>query len=191
MNLKELIFKTRSYRRFDESYRIDEKTIESLIDLARLSASGANKQPLKYLYFNSVKDCEKIFPYLAWAGYLTEWPGPDKGERPSGYIMILGDKKISELFGIDHGIAAQSIMLGATEAGLGGCIIASIKREELVNELSIPDNLDILLILALGKPVENVIIEEIKNSDVKYWRDTDKNHHVPKRSLNELIVKLK
>ena len=191
MNLKELIFKTRSYRRFDESYRIDEKTIESLIDLARLSASGANKQPLKYLYFNSVKDCEKIFPYLAWAGYLTEWPGPDKGERPSGYIMILGDKKISELFGIDHGIAAQSIMLGVTEAGLGGCIIASIKREELVNELSIPDNLDILLILALGKPVENVIIEEIKNSDVKYWRDPDKNHHVPKRSLNELIVKLK
>jgi nitroreductase len=191
MNLKELISKTRSYRRFDESYRIDEKKIESLIDLARLSASGANKQPLKYLYFNSVKDCEKIFPYLAWAGYLTEWPGPDKGERPSGYIIILGDRSISDVFGIDHGIAAQSIMLGATEAGLGGCIIASIKREELINELSIPDNLDILLVLALGKPVENVIIEEIKNSDVKYWRDSDKNHHVPKRSLKELIVKLK
>jgi nitroreductase len=191
MNLKELILKTRSYRRFDESYRIDEKTIESLIDLARLSASGANKQPLKYLYFNSVKDCEKIFPYLAWAGYLTEWPGPDKGERPSGYIIILGDRSISDVFGIDHGIAAQSIMLGATEAGLGGCIIASIKREELGNELSIPDNLEILLVLALGKPVENVIIEEIKTSDVKYWRDSDKNHHVPKRSLKELIIKLK
>ena len=191
MNLKELIFKTRSYRRFDESYRIDEKTIESHIDLARLSASGANKQPLKYLYFNSVKDCGKIFPYLAWAGYLTEWPGPDKGERPSGYIIILGDRSISDIFGIDHGIAAQSIMLGATEAGLGGCIIASIKREELINELSIRDNLEVLLVLALGKPVENVIIEEIKNSDVKYWRDSDKNHHVPKRSLNELIVKLK
>jgi nitroreductase len=191
MNLKELIFKTRSYRRFDESYRIDEKTIESLIDLARLSASGANKQPLKYLYFNSVKDCEKIFPYLAWAGYLTEWPGPDKGERPSGYIIMLGDRSISDIFGIDHGIAAQSIMLGASEAGLGGCIIASIKREELINELSIPDNLEILLVLALGRPVENVIIEEIKNSDVKYWRDSDKNHHVPKRSLKDLIVKLK
>ena len=191
MNLKELIFKTRSYRRFDESYRIDEKTIESLIDLARLSASGANKQPLKYLYFNSVKDCEKIFPYLGWAGYLTEWPGPDKGERPSGYIIMLGDRSISDIFGIDHGIAAQSIMLGATEAGLGGCIIATIKREELINELSIPDNLEILLVLALGKPVENVIIEELKNSDVKYWRDSDKNHHVPKRSLKELIVRLK
>lgn len=191
MNLKELIFKTRSYRRFDESYRIDEKTIESFIDLARLSASGANKQPLKYLYFNSVKDCEKIFPYLGWAGYLTEWPGPDKGERPSGYIIMLGDKSISDIFGIDHGIATQSIMLGATEAGLGGCIIATIKREELINELSIPDNLEILLVLALGKPVENVIVEDLKNSDVKYWRDADKNHHVPKRNLKELIVKLK
>lgn len=190
MNLKELIFKTRSYRRFDESHKIDAGTIESLIDLARLSASGANNQPLKYLYFNTAKDCEKIFPYLAWAGYLTDWSGPDRGERPTGYIIILGDKSISELFGVDHGIAAQSIMLGATDAGLGGCIIGSIKRDELSNEFSIPDNFDILLILALGKPVENVIIEDIKKDDVKYWRDKNKNHHVPKRSLNELIIKL-
>jgi nitroreductase len=190
MNLKELIVKTRSYRRFDESKQIESKTLESLIDLARLSASGANRQPLKFSYFNTHESCEKIFPFLAWAGYLTEWPGPEKGERPTGYIMVLGDKSISEIFGIDHGIAAQSILLGATEAGLGGCIIASIKRDELSNALSIPDNLEILLVLALGKPVENVIIEDIKNSDVKYWRDNDKNHHVPKRSLNELIIKL-
>jgi nitroreductase len=189
MNLKDLILKTRSYRRFDESYRIDSKTIESFIDLARLSASGANKQPLKFAYYNSVRDCEKIFPYLAWAGYLTDWPGPDKGERPAGYIIVLGDKSISEIFGIDHGIAAQSIMLGASEAGIGGCIIASIKREELSNEFSIPDTYEILLVIALGKPIENVIIEDIKDSDVKYWRDNSKNHHVPKRGLNELIVK--
>jgi nitroreductase len=190
MNLKELILKTRSYRRFDESYRIDAKTIESFLDLARFTASGANKQPLKYLYYNSVKDCEKVFPYLAWAGYLTDWPGPDKGERPSGYIIILGDKSISDIFGIDHGIAAWSIMLGVTEAGLGGCIIASIKREELANEFSIPDNYEILLVLAIGKPVENVVIEDLKNADVKYWRDNNKIHHVPKRSLDELILKL-
>jgi nitroreductase len=155
-----------------------------------LSPTGANKQPLKYLYYNTGKECEKIFPYLAWAGYLTDWPGPEKGERPTGYIIILGDKSISEIFGVDHGIAAHSILLGATDAGIGGCIIGSIKREELANELSLPDNFDILLVLALGKPVENVIIDDIKNSDVKYWRDKDKNHHVPKRSIKELIVKL-
>lgn len=191
MNLKELIFRTRSYRRFDETYRIDAKTIESLIDLARLSASGANKQPLKYIYYNTASDCEKVFPYLAWAGYLTEWPGPDKGERPTGYIIILGDRSVSDIFGVDHGIAAQTIMLGASEAGFGGCIIGSIKREELINDFSIPDNFEVLLVLALGKPVENVIVDEIKNNDVKYWRDKDKNHHVPKRSLAELIIKTK
>ena len=133
----------------------------------------------------------KIFPYLAWAGYLTEWPGPEKGERPSAYIIILGDKSITEIFGVDHGIAAQSIMLGATEAGLGGCIIESIKREELQKRLlRFLINMKFFLILALGKPVENVIIEEIKDNDVKYWRDNNKTHHVPKRSLKELIIKL-
>lgn len=191
MNLKELVLKSRSYRRFDESIQIDAKTIESLIDLARLSPTGANKQPLKFLYFNTPDECTRIFPYIAWAGYLTDWAGPEKGERPSAYVLIAGDKAISDLFGIDHGIAAQSIMLGAAEAGLGGCIIGSIKRTELSNELSLPDNFDILLILALGKPVENIIIEDIKNSDVKYWRDNNKNHHVPKRSLKELIFKHK
>ena len=190
MNLQELILKTRSFRRFDESYQVDSKTLESIIDLARLSPSGANKQPLKFLYYNTAKDCEKIFPFLAWAGYLTEWPGPEKGERPTSYIIILGDKSISEIFGVDHGIAAHSILLGATDVGLGGCIIGSIKRQELSDELSVPDNFDILLVLALGKPVENVIIEDIKDADVKYWRDENKNHHVPKRSLKELIIKL-
>lgn len=190
MNLKDLIFKTRSYRRFDETLHIDTGTLESFVDLARLSASGANKQPLKYLIYNTVGDCEKIFPYLAWAGYLTDWPGPDKGERPGSYIIILGDKTLSDGFGVDHGIAAQSIMLAATEAGLGGCIIGSIKRDELGDELSIPDKFEILLVLALGKPVENIIIEDIKDGNVKYWRDSSNNHHVPKRSLKELIIKL-
>ena len=190
MNLKELILKTRSYRRFNEDHHIDTKTIESFIDLARYSASGANKQPLKYLIYNTAEDCQKIFPYLAWAGYLTDWPGPDKGERPTGYIIILGDKSLADTFGVDHGIASQSIMLGASEAGLGGCIIGSIKREELGNELSLPDKYEILLVLALGKPVENVIVEDLKDADVKYWRDNNKNHHVPKRSLKDLIIKL-
>jgi len=191
MNLKELVFKTRSYRRFNEAYKVETSVLENLVDLARLSASGANRQPLKFLIYNTPEECLKVFPYLAWAGYLTEWPGPERGERPSSYIIILGDKSVTEVFGVDHGIAAQSIMLGATEAGLGGCIIASIKRDELIEELSIPDNFEVLLVLALGMPVENVIVEDIKEDNVKYWRDDNKNHHVPKRRLSELIIKIK
>jgi len=190
MNLKDLVLRTRSYRRFDESQKVELKTLESLIDLARMSASGANRQPLKYLIYNTPDTCGKVFPYLAWAGYLTEWPGPEKGERPAAYIIILGDKSVTDIFGIDHGIAAQSIMLGAAETGIGGCMIQSIKREELRAELELPDKYEILLVLALGKTVENVIVEDIKDNDVKYWRDNSKNHHVPKRSLKDLIIKL-
>jgi nitroreductase len=189
MKLKDLVLKTRSYRRFDESHRIDYKTLEGLVDLARLSASGANRQPLKFAIYYSSEDCARVFPSVIWAAYLKEWNGPEAGERPSGYIVILGDKEIAEGFGVDHGIAAQSIMLGATEAGLGGCMIASVRREQLRAELNIPEKYDILLILALGKPVERIIIDEIKGGDVKYWRDNEKNHHVPKRPLNELLIK--
>jgi nitroreductase len=190
MNLKELVLKTRSYRRFDQSYRIDYNILENLVDLARLSASGANRQPLRYLLYNSVADCARIYPSLVWAAYLKDWDGPEEGERPSGYIIILGDKSVAEGFGVDHGIAAQSIMLGASEAGLGGCMIASIRREQLRSELSVPESFDILLVLALGKPVENVIIDELKEGNIRYWRDKDKNHHVPKRALKDLIMKL-
>ena len=190
MNIRELVYKNRSCRRFVESQRIEYNTLEELVDLARLSASGANKQPLKYLLYNTISDCERLFPFLAWAGYLKEWPGPDAGERPSAYIVILGDTKISESFGIDHGIAAQNIMLGAAEIGLGGCIIATIQKEELRKEFSIPAVYEILLVLALGTPLEKVVIEDIKNDDVKYWRDSNHIHHVPKRSLNEIILKL-
>ncbi|OFY64854.1 MAG: nitroreductase [Bacteroidetes bacterium RBG_13_43_22] len=190
MKLKDIVFNTRSYRRFDESHRIEYKTLEGIVDLARLSASGANRQPLKYMVCNSQEDCSRIFPSVVWAAYLKDWDGPELGERPSGYIIILGDRSISEGFGVDHGIAAQSMMLGATETGLGGCMIASIKRDQLRTEMRIPEKYEILLILALGKPVENVIIDEIKDGDVKYWRDNKKNHHVPKRPLSELIIKL-
>jgi nitroreductase len=131
MNLKDLVYKTRSYRRFDESHHVDLNLLEGLVDLARMSASAANRQPLKYLLFNTPEFCGRIFPFVAWAGYLKEWSGPVQGERPSAYIIILGDKTITESYNVDHGIAAQSIMLGATEAGLGGCMIASIKRDAM------------------------------------------------------------
>ena len=190
MNLREIVAKTRSYRRFDQSFRIDGNILVQLVDLARLSASGANRQPLKYLIYNTPEDCARVFPSVVWAAYLRDWDGPEEGERPSAYIIILGDKTLAEGFGVDHGIAAQSIMLGATEAGLGGCMIASIRRELLRNELHIPDSFEILLILALGKPVETVILDKIKDGDVKYWRDSEQNHHVPKRSLSEIILEL-
>jgi nitroreductase len=188
MNLHDLIEKTRTFRRFDGNHEVSADTLASLVNLARLSASGANRQPLKYIIVTDPARREVVYPCLAWAGYLTTWEGPDPGERPTGYIVILGDKEISESFGIDHGIAAQSIMLGATDAGLGGCIIASVRKERLRTALDIPKQYEILLVLALGKPVEEVVLETISNNDVKYWRDAQSVHHVPKRTLDEIII---
>jgi nitroreductase len=190
MDLAELILRSRTYRRFDETFRVEYSTLEQLVDLARLSPSGANRQPLKFLLINSPVDCERVFPATLWAAYLKDWPGPEPGERPSAYIVILGDTSITDTFGVDHGIAAQSMMLGAVNIGLGGCMIASIRKEELRKELEIPERFEILLILAIGKPVETVVVDEIKDGDVRYWRDRYGVHHVPKRPLSELILKI-
>lgn len=186
--LKELILKNRSYRRFYENVNIPKQTLTELIDLARNSASGANKQPLKFILSNDEETNEKIFSTLIWAAYLTDWNGPEKGERPSAYIIILGDKNIATGFGVDHGIASQSILLGAVEKGFGGCILASIDRDNLRKILNIDEKYDILLVLALGKPKEEVVIDEVKNNDIKYWRDEKEIHHVPKRNLKEIIL---
>ena len=131
-----------------------------------------------------------IFPHLRWAGYLTDWPGPSEGERPSAYVILLWDTAIKENTGsYDPGIASQSILLGATERGLGGCIIGSIDRDALRAALSVDRRYEILLVLALGVPAETVVLEELPpGGDHRYWRDAQQVHHVPKRTLEELIV---
>ncbi len=190
MTIREIVLKNRSYRRFHEARAIDRATLVDLVDLARHSASSANVQPLKFFLSHTPEMNATIFPHLGWAGYLKDWPGPEEGERPSAYIIILGDKNIKQSFGCDHGIAAQSILLGAVEKGLGGCMLASVdRRDELIAALGLPENLLILLVLALGEPKETVVIDPLgPDEDIKYWRDEKGVHHVPKRSLEELIV---
>ena len=187
--LKDLVHKTRSYRRFHQETPVDLKTLRELADLARLSASGANRQPLKYILCCDPETNAAIFPHLGWAGYLKDWAGPAKGERPTAYVIILGDTQVAPSHGCDHGIAAQSIMLGATERGLGGCMIGSIKRKKLRETLNIPERYEIALVLALGKPKEKVVIEPVgPDGDIKYYRDDEGVHYVPKRALDELLV---
>jgi nitroreductase len=187
--IRDLIEKTRSYRRFHQNHTIKLDTLRELVDLARISAAAANLQPLKYMLTNEPAKNAVIFQHLGWAGYLKDWPGPSEGERPSAYIIVLGDTGICKSFGCDHGIACQNIMLGAVEKGLGGCIIGSVNRERLRNNLDIPDHFEILLVLALGKPNETVVLEEVaSDGDIQYWRDSEGVHHVPKRKLDDIIV---
>lgn len=187
--IKELVAKNRSYRRFHEDVPIEYETLRELVDLARLSASAGNLQPLRYMLSCDPEKNALIFSNIAWAMYLKDWPGPGEGERPSAYIIVLEDTQVSHPMRCDHGIAAQSILLGATEKGLGGCIIGAIKKRELRDALKIPARYEILLVLALGKPKEKVVLETVgPDGDIKYWRDSEGIHHVPKRSLDEIII---
>lgn len=187
--LLEMVKKTRSYRRFDQQFEITKETLRELVNLTRFGASGGNLQPLRYLLACTPEKNATIFPHLVWAAYLKDWPGPVAGERPGAYIVILGDTGLAKNFHCDQGIAAQTMMLGATEKGLGGCIFGTIHRDNLRQALAIPAQYQILWVIALGKPIEKVVLETVgADGNIKYWRDSDGVHHVPKRSLDQLIL---
>ena len=188
--LSDLIRKNRSFRRFYQDHVLDLETLTGLVDLARLSASAANLQPLRYILSVDSEKNSHIFSCLGWAAYLKAWNGPEEGERPSGYILILSDfEKANDFVGYDCGIAGQSILLGAREKGLAGCMIASINRQRLRNLLNIDVRFKILLVIAIGKPKEEILIETVGSDDnIRYWRDSTGVHHVPKRNLKDIII---
>jgi nitroreductase len=195
--IKDLITFNRSYRRFHEDQKIDKEFIISVIELARLSPSPRNLQPYKFIISTDQELNSVIFPHLAWAGYLLDWAGPEPGERPAAYIIILDDSRISGTLDKENlhygcGIVVQSILLGLSEQGIGGCIIASVQRRRLADEFKLGNEFNILLVLAIGKPKEEIKIEKIDESgSIKYWRDDDAVHHVPKRELGDLILNAK
>lgn len=189
MNFLSLVTKNRSYRRFKQDFRLDIKTLRELVNLARLSGSSSNIQGLKFLLSVDSEKNSKIFKHLKWAYYLKNWDGPAEGERPGGYIIILGDTEIHSTIDADVGIAAQSILLGAAEKGLGGCMIGSIDRPGLRKDLKIKEQYQIPLVIALGKPNEKIVLEKVDDTgNIQYWRDENDVHHVPKRSLDEIII---
>lgn len=187
MEFLDLVKKSRSYRRFHQKIPVDKAHLLKMVEAARFSPSARNVQPIKYALYSTPEQCEAIFPTLAWAGYLTDWDGPGEGERPPAYIVQLHDTTISDRYSCDHGITAQSILLQAVELGYGGCIIGAVKREELSDILQLPGHLKIINVIALGVPREKVVVDDMQEGDYKYWREPDGTHHVPKRTLEELI----
>lgn len=187
--LKDLVQSNRSYRRFDHSASVSMHTLEELVELARLCPSAANKQPLRFILSTAPSDNEAIFACLKWAAYLTDWAGPAPTERPSAYIVMINTAMEWEFAKFDLGIMAQTMLLGAVEKGLGGCMIGALDREKLGAHFSLQPEMDVSLVLALGKPVEDVrIVDAPEGGSIRYYRDDAGVHYVPKRSLAELIL---
>lgn len=187
----DLIPRARTVRKFHENQPVDPEILRSLVNLARLSPSAANLQTLKYCLSNTPERNWVIFENLAWAGYLPDWPGPAEGQRPAAYILQLADEQLGSPKDVDAGLALQSMVLGAASRGLGTCILGSVNRTKLQEALSLPSRYQILYVLALGRPAEEVKVEPIgTDGNIRYWRDDQGVFHVPKRSLDDLIVEL-
>jgi len=186
--IDDLVFRTRSCRRFRERKRVDRQMLVDLVNLAREAGSAGNRQPLRYMIFRSEEDCARIFPHLKWAGLLTDWFGPAEGERPAAYILVLNKKADGGMPQCDAGIAMQTLLLGAVARGLAGCMLGSIDRSRLIPVCNVPDGMELLYVIALGYAAETVVLEEAVDGNINYYRDANEIHHVPKRPLREVLL---
>jgi nitroreductase len=166
------------------------ETLSELVGLARICPSAMNEQPLRYILCADPEVNARVFATLAWAGLLKEWDGPQEGERPAGYVVVLSERAMDVSVALDAGIACQSMLLGAVERGLGGCMVGSINRTDLAAILDVPATYEIVLVVALGVPSEKVVLEQTPaGGSTNYYRDAEDCHHVPKRLLEDVILK--
>ena len=189
MNIRELTLKNRSYRRFHQNEPVSMETLRDLVDLARVAQSPWNQQAVKFLLCNRPEKNAEIFAHLHWAARMPDWPGPAEGERPAAYIVIVGDRELGKLFNYDHVVAGTTLLLAAAERGLGGCLLGAFSKKKISPTLGISDRYDPLLVVALGRPAETVVLDPVgPDGDTAYWTDQDGVHHVPKRSLEDLLL---
>lgn len=175
----------RTIRKYAQK-KVPEEKLLKCVDAARLSPSSANSQPLKYVIVNNQELLKEVFRTLSWAGYLPDYQ-PSEEEMPRAYVVILLDKSIHQNYGHDAGIAAMGISMIAFDEGLGSCILGSVNREKLRKILNIPYGLDVVLVVALGYPAENPVVDKVKDGDTKYWLDENEVLHVPKRDLEDIV----
>ncbi len=188
----DLVKQNRSYRGYDHSRKITKEELEELVELTRYCAASANKQVLKFHISYEDAEVDAIQPMTKWAAKLPDLHLPYEGTAPTAFITICVDLSLAPnetAFLRDVGIAAQTILLGAAEKGLGGCMIGSFNKADLTSYLKLPENLSANLVIALGKPAEDIRIVDAADGNTDYYRDeTGKVHYVPKRSLQEILI---
>lgn len=179
----------RSYRRFDEGAGMPREALVDLVDIARQTASGANRMPLRFRVVSLDEERAAVFVHLKWAGALKDWDGPAPGERPAGYIVIC-DAGGGATTAVDEGIAAQTIALAAASAGYGACMLHAFNKAEVARALDLAQDVTPLMVIALGKPGETVVLEDLAAdaTSTDYWRDEQGVHHVPKRTLEQVLL---
>jgi len=188
--LKNLVLKNRSYRGYDRSIRQTKKELMELIDHARLMPAARNAQPLKYFLAFEDEVVSAILPHTFWAGSLPDLDLPFDGTEPTSFIVILQDTKLQPVltqFQTDVGISAATITLAATEKGLGCCMIGSYSATGIKEVMRLPEHLVPVLLIAIGKPAEKIVLIDAETTDTTYYRDNF-THYVPKRKLEDIVI---
>ena len=189
MPLRDIIAQARSYRRFQENTTVDMNMLVDIVDATRLVPSSANLQQMRYGISTSREVNARIFPHLKWAMMLKDWQGPAAGERPAAYIVIAGDAVNPAFHKADMAIAAQTINLLLTEAGLTACMLGAINAKAIHQIMGFAESLEVLLVIAVGYKLEKVVVDPLPpGGNTAYWREPDGTHHVPKRGLAEVLV---
>ena len=191
--IEKIVASSRSYRTFDESRAVTREELADLISVARLCPSAMNRQPLKYRLVYEREEVEALLSITKWGGMLPELILPPDGKHPTAFIVVCCDIELCNNIDsarFDAGVVSQTIMLAAAEHDLGGCILGAFDKSRAAEILSIGEKNVPIVILAIGKPDEKVVLCDTDESgSIAYYRDEYGTHFVPKRSLEELIIK--
>ncbi|MCQ2442054.1 MAG: nitroreductase family protein [Oscillospiraceae bacterium] len=190
--LKDLLKASRSYRGYDMSRKVTREELMELVDHVRYAPSTVNGQPLRYYLVHEEAEVAAIQSLTLWAKALKDITLPHEGKYPTAFIIICQDTERGpnlNRYIRDVGIAAQTILLAAAERELGGCMIGSFNPDKVKETLNLADHLRPMLVLAIGKPDETIVLTEVgEDGSTKYWRDENDVHYVPKRSLEDILI---
>jgi len=185
MNTYEAIVRRRTVRLFEQK-PVPYEMLERCVDAGRLAPSARNLQVLEYVVVDSDGPLDAMFRCMGFGGGLDK--GELKVKGPMAYVVILINKDIpSNWAKHDSAMAAQNVMLTACEQGLGSCVLAKINRKAIMELLEVPDRYETDLVVALGYPAEEPVVEPAGQGKTGYYRDREGRLHIPKRRLADVM----
>jgi nitroreductase len=147
-----------SPRAYDETYEITKHELLSILEAGRWAPSAMNGQPWRFSV--AVKGDNLFTPVReALSGFNQEW-----SKRASAVIVIsiknqTPDGNPYPIAVFDAGLAAQNMMLQATELGLAPHPISGIDINAMHSVLELPSDLTVLAAIVVGKRADATVLE--------------------------------
>ena len=189
MDMMEFLRSRRTYRRFAQR-AVPHEILTEAVDAARMASCGANRQTVRYIVVESADAVAAVQPLVHWAAYLPPEQGtPKADELPTAFIAVLQDDNLPGASDVDVGLALGSLTAAAWAHGVGSCIMGAIDRPALKELLALPEGVRLCYMVALGYPTHESHLVEMQDGSVKYYLDADRNYCVPKRGMDEVLLK--